>query len=530
MGGDEDSAEADVIEELDAEELLEDASGATTIEAARPPAPPPVVRAPADDSPFATPWEELADAYDALPADDVETEKVHLKKIVEVWEKGQKDIDRALDALERSFRLDTKDSEVRAELERVGAQYDRWDRDRGHLSRRHRRVRAHRHGGGVAPRRRQAARTARAGGSGRGAVSRDPAPQVRRRRRAGARRGDLPRAGALGGSGQHPREAHRRPQRGAAAGAERRKRLRELASLYEERLERPYEAIDTLERLLAEAAEEERAATETGHTPDNAELLGAHEALSRLYTRVGLWSKVVESLQRQAELTTDRQRARALRMEVASVYEKELAAPNAPSTRTRRSSPRCPRTKRRWRRSTAWTRPTAASKIWRRSWASAPPPRPAPSGWSWCAAAFASWKIASTTRKPRPARCATWATSDRRRRAAGGDAAQPAPVGLAHEAVRALTQRIDMEKAKGGADSNQRVSELNLELSLLKLDDLNDPAAARKGVEAALVASARQPGGAGSARAAAPEGERLRQLLRAPACARRARSRAPRKR
>ena len=36
---------------------------------------------------------------------------------------------------------------------------------------------------------------------------------------------------------------------------------------------------------------------------------------------------MVESLQRQAELTTDRQRARTLRMEVASVYEKELAGP-----------------------------------------------------------------------------------------------------------------------------------------------------------------------------------------------------------
>ena len=40
--------------------------------------------------------------------------------------------------------------------------------------------------------------------------------------------------------------------------AERRARMRELATLYEQHLERPYEAIDTLERLLMEAEQERR--------------------------------------------------------------------------------------------------------------------------------------------------------------------------------------------------------------------------------------------------------------------------------
>ena len=65
--------------------------------------------------------------------------------------------------------------------------------------------------------------------------------------------------------------------------------------------------------------------------------------------------------------------------------------------------------------------------------------------------------------------------------------------GLAHEASRALSQRIEIERSRGGADSLKRVAELNLELSLLKLDDLHDPAAARKEVEAALEAAPENP-------------------------------------
>ena len=65
--------------------------------------------------------------------------------------------------------------------------------------------------------------------------------------------------------------------------------------------------------------------------------------------------------------------------------------------------------------------------------------------------------------------------------------------GLAHEAARALSQRIEIERSRGGADSLKRVAELNLELSLLKLDDLHDPAAARKEVEAALEAAPENP-------------------------------------
>ena len=208
---------------------------------------------PDEDQPFATPWEELADAYDALPAEDADARRVYLRKIVEVWERGQKDIDRALDALERAFRLDIKDEEIRAELERIGGQYDRWDRvveiylgaidEFGPIDT------------AVALHHDVARLRERLGPDrqGRGALRRDPAPQVRRRGRPGARRGDLPRRSSAGriwrtcsrsGPARRPRRCRSGPS-GAPACAS-------WPTLYEERLERPYEAIDTLERLLVE--------------------------------------------------------------------------------------------------------------------------------------------------------------------------------------------------------------------------------------------------------------------------------------
>ena len=66
--------------------------------------------------------------------------------------------------------------------------------------------------------------------------------------------------------------------------------------------------------------------------------------------------------------------------------------------------------------------------------------------------------------------------------------------GLAHEASRVLSQRIEIEREAGSKPAAlARISELSLELSLLKLDDLNDPEAARQEVESALKASPENP-------------------------------------
>ena len=95
----------------------------------RPPPPPRASRAPAEDEPFETPWEELAARLRRAPRRGPDDPPRYLRKIVEVWERGQQDIDRALDALERAFRLDIKANVIVApSWSGIGGEYDRWDR------------------------------------------------------------------------------------------------------------------------------------------------------------------------------------------------------------------------------------------------------------------------------------------------------------------------------------------------------------------------------------------------------------------
>jgi tetratricopeptide (TPR) repeat protein len=486
----EEEADADVIEELDAD-LLEDTSAPT---AARPPAPPPPSPVPDDDQPFATPWEELAAAYDALPAEDVDTRRVYLRKIVEVWERGQKDVDRALAALERAFRLDIKDAEVRTELERIGGQYDRWDRvvsiflgaidEFGPIDTA---VSLHHDAARLRERLGQADKAEELYDEILRLKSDDEVALARVEDifRQQERWEDL--ANVLEKRTSAPTEA-------LPLGPERRARLRELATLYEDRLERPYEAIDTLERLLFEVAEEERSHGEAATPAEVAEMLGAHEALARLYSRVGLWGKVVDSLKRQAELSPDPQKARALRLEVASVYEKELAVPER------------------------------ATEAYEAILASAPDDEEALAALDRLNEVHNRFEDLQEILEKRAAHAkgreridlvrrraklledklnnpeaAASALRDLGTDAIGDDEMLAALLrnlrraGLAHEASRALSQRIEIERARGGADSLKRVAELNLELSLLKLDDLHDPVAARKEVEAALEAAPENP-------------------------------------
>ncbi len=78
---------------------------------------------------FETPWEELAVAYESLPAPTSESRLRWLFRASEVWETGGKDIARAFDALARAFshgaaRARQGMREVRARLHRIapGAQ------------------------------------------------------------------------------------------------------------------------------------------------------------------------------------------------------------------------------------------------------------------------------------------------------------------------------------------------------------------------------------------------------------------------
>src|SRR6185312_1951816 len=212
-----------------------------------PPSPPPALH---EEQPFHTPWEELAAAYESLPAEDADARWVYLRKIAEVWERGQHDVDRALDALERAFRLDISDVDVRNELERLAEAYDRWDRIVAiylgaidEFAPIETAVTLHHEAARLRDRRNQTAQAEELYRASLRLRSDDPIAlgRVEEICRAQERWEDL--ANILAQRTGAPIES-------LPNGPERRVRLRELAGLYEERLERPYEAIDTLERLL----------------------------------------------------------------------------------------------------------------------------------------------------------------------------------------------------------------------------------------------------------------------------------------
>jgi tetratricopeptide (TPR) repeat protein len=492
------------IEVIAEEELIEDMDGAEATDPGvsglkRPPAPPPLTRSQDDDDlPFETPWEELAAAYDALPAPDKKTKRAYLMKMVEVWERGQHSTDLALDALERAFRLDTTDADVRAELERVGGENDRWDRVVGiylgaidEFAPIDAAVAIHHE---VARLRERLGQVDKLEDTYREILrlkADDPVAlkRVEQICREQGRWEDL--ANVLEKRTVGPSDALPAP--------ERRARLRELAGLYEEHLERPYEAIDTLERLLMEA--EEASAEQEGPAsfpPDVDQILDAHAALARLYSRVGLWAKVVDSLQKQAELVSDRAKARALRLEVANVYEKELSlserateayeailAEMPDDAEALAALDRLNESHGRWddlqdilRRRAALASGAERTEIVRR-------------------------RAKILEEKLNNPEAAAGALRELGNEAIADDELLAALLrnlrraGLAHEAARALSQRIEAERARGKEKGKkadlERITELNLELSLLKLDDLHDPGAARKEVEAALDASPDNP-------------------------------------
>jgi tetratricopeptide (TPR) repeat protein len=491
---DEDEALDDDLELLDDAELEEADSDAP----APPPPPPPLSLAARREGAleFETPWEELAAAYEALPADDPETRRRTLLKVADVWERGERDVERALRAVERAFRIDTDDAEVRAVLERMGEEHGKWDRISDiylgaidEFAPIETAVALHHD---VARIRERLGQTDKAENLYRQILSLKSDDEIALTRveeicRAEERWSDL--ANVLEKRTSGPTEA-------LPPGPERRAKLRELAELYEVRLEKPYEAIDTLERFAAEAAEEDR--TTEDHAAFAREALAAYDALTRLYSRVGLWVKAVESLQRQADLAPDRATARDLRVRIAAIYEKELglseraieayeailtdspddAEALAALDRLHESHGRFD---------------DLEGTLGRRAALASGPER---------------IELVRRRAKILEDRLGNPEAAAAALRELGVDAVRDDELmaallrnlrraGLAHEAARVLSQRIEIERARGAASPNsdaaQRIAELNLELSLLKLDDLNDPAAARQEVEAALAASPENP-------------------------------------
>src|SRR5204862_2282157 len=90
----------------------------------------------------------------------------------------------------------------------------------------------------------------------------------------------------------------------AAPEAERPQLLRELGEIYTEKLQRPHDAIDALERLrLLSPAD-----------------TGILQQVANLYSAVGRWSKVIETLQRINKIAEGSEEARSALHQIARIY------------------------------------------------------------------------------------------------------------------------------------------------------------------------------------------------------------------
>ncbi|MGD0836344.1 MAG: tetratricopeptide repeat protein [Polyangia bacterium] len=271
---------------------------------------------------FATPWHEWAHAYELLPADPI-TRHGYLTKIADIWMRGAHDVVRALEALERAFALNPADDKICAEMERLAQSENQWQMVCGIYTRAAER-------GSRNDTVRFNLRVAEIG------------EQLADLRLAEERYQSVlvlePSHGkALDRLEDIYRQAERWTELAAilerrvlaagsrVEGAAMQSRAFELAELYEKRLERPYEAVDTLEKYVA-SIEEER----TGANPSSAVVAkcrAGYAALARLLDKVGLAQKAAHAMCRELELAGDDEGARTASRHLAEIYEQELALP-----------------------------------------------------------------------------------------------------------------------------------------------------------------------------------------------------------
>ena len=275
---------------------------------------------------FETPWQEWVQAYELLPADPITRHK-YLTKVADIWVRGAHDVDRALEALERAFVLNTGDENVCAEMERLARAEKRWDTvcaaylraaergSRGEMVKFNLRV---------AHIREELGDTDLAEERYRAVLVLEPSnveslDRLENIYRAAERWSEL--ASVL----------ERRALAAGARleGAEMRRKAFELAELYEQRLERPYEAVDTLDKYVASIEEEQTGAegSEERAAEIVAEARAGYAALARLLGKVGMAQKAAAALQRELELAGDGEEAREARGHLAEIYERELALP-----------------------------------------------------------------------------------------------------------------------------------------------------------------------------------------------------------
>jgi hypothetical protein len=265
---------------------------------------------------YESPWDEFATAYDALPAIDTAARLRWWFRAAEIWESGAAEIGRAFVTLARALALAQTapggDGEVRARLHRLAADHGAWDR--------------------LASLYEQMAEAADTAASAadllmevaaiRTEQKRGRDAEAQYRRVLGMRPDDVVARGRLEalyrGEGRWIElaaslEERTDPRLGSAAPeAERPGLLRELAEIYTERLTRPHDAIDALERLRQ-------------LVPADVSVL---RRLGEIYARVARWSKVIETQQRVCEIADGTPDAREALRRIGQIYELELELPD----------------------------------------------------------------------------------------------------------------------------------------------------------------------------------------------------------
>ena len=274
---------------------------------------------------FESPWQEWVQAYELLTA-DVISRHHNLMKVADIWMRGAHNVDRALEALERAFVLNTNDEAVCAEMERLAKSENRWDAvcaiylravERGAradivaFNLRVARIREDLGQRELAEERYRAALVLEPSNP----VSLDRLEDIYRSTSRWSELASVLERHSLTGS------AH-------LEGPEMRRKAYELAELYEQRLERPYEAVDTLEKYVASIEEEKLSAEGSARMDEiTAVARAGYAALARLLGKVGLAQKAAAALQRELELAGDGEGAREARGHLAEIYEQELALP-----------------------------------------------------------------------------------------------------------------------------------------------------------------------------------------------------------
>ncbi|HZJ69613.1 MAG TPA: hypothetical protein VFF36_01680, partial [Planctomycetota bacterium] len=261
---------------------------------------------------FATPWEELATAYEVLPARDLPARLRWQFRAAEVWETGAGDVKRAFEVLERAMKAAPDDAELKARLYRLAEDHGEWDRlaalyetaaDAADTVEKAARLFME-----VAEIRSRQGRPRDMESIYRRVLGMRPEDMVARERlevlyREESRWVDL--AASL--------EERTDPRLGATMPlSERPVLLRELANLYGDKLNRPHDAIDALERLRQ-------------ITPDDVDVM---DQLAALYSEIGRWSKVIEVLNEIGKSAEGTPTAREALRNIGHIYEVELELPD----------------------------------------------------------------------------------------------------------------------------------------------------------------------------------------------------------